>query len=248
MPRPPVGAREGRSVDALDLDRVGWGPGTGVPGIGAPGRGEGSVARDEIRGVILDFGGVLWDMRWEAARELEGVHRLPANALTETLYRTATWAAVERGHGDREAWLAEAHDLLEARAGRPLPRLHEAWRATQVPITTTIALVEELRDRYRVGVLSNADGSLRSRLRDGLGIHELFHAIVCSAEVGIAKPDPAVYRLAAQRLDVPPEACVFVDDSEVNVQAAETVGMRGVFFRIDRGDDLRAQLAAQGVR
>ncbi len=87
-----------------------------------------------------------------------------------------------------------------------------------------------------------------ARLRERLGIHELFDAVVCSAEVGMAKPDPAIYRLAAERLGLPPEACVFVDDSEANVRAAEQVGMRGIFFRVDRSHDLRAMLAELGVR
>lgn len=206
------------------------------------------TAPGATQGVILDFGGVIHDMRWDVLRELEAAHALPRNALFETLYRTPTWQAIERGQGDREAWLDEAHRLLEAQAGRPLPRLHEAWRARQGPIAGNIALVRALRPPYRTAILSNADASLRARLRDGLGIHDLFDAIVCSAEIGIAKPDPAIYRLAAERLGLEPAACVFVDDYEANVEAARTVGMQAVFYRIDRGDDLEALLGALGVR
>ncbi|MGH7321457.1 MAG: HAD family hydrolase [Candidatus Rokuibacteriota bacterium] len=200
-----------------------------------------------ILGLIFDFGGVLWNMRWDVAKALEAAHGVPVNALAETLYRTPTWAALERGVGDREAWLEEAHRLLEARVARSLPRLHEAWRATQQPIAETISLLHALRPSYRMAILSNADASLRSRLRDGLGIPDLFDDIICSAEVGIAKPEPAIYRLVAARLGLPAEACVFVDDSEPNVEAARAIGMRGVFFRVDRGDDLRTLLAAHGV-
>jgi putative hydrolase of the HAD superfamily len=205
------------------------------------------MSSDAIRGVVLDFGGVIHDMRWDVARSLEEKHGLPRNALFDTLYRTPTWAALQCGHGDREAWLEEAHRLLEARAGRLLPRLHEAWRGSQGPIAPNVALVRRLRPRYRVSILSNADASLRGRLRDGLRIHDLFDDVVCSAEVGIAKPDAAIYRMAAERLGLPPAACVFVDDAETNVAAAREVGMHAIFFRVDRGDDLAAQLAALGV-
>lgn len=201
-----------------------------------------------IRAVVLDFGGVIHDMRWDVCRELEATHGLPRNALFETLYRTPTWEALQRGRGEREAWLEEARRLLEARAGRPLPRLHDAWRASQRPIAETIALVKALRPPYRVSILSNADASLRERLRDGLGIHDLFDDVVCSAEVGIAKPEPAIYRLAAERLGLPPGSCVFVDDYEANVAAARAVGMQAILFRIDRGDDLVALLGELGVR
>jgi len=206
------------------------------------------TAPGPIRGVLFDFGGVLHDMRWEVARELEAAHQLPRSAIFETLYRTPTWQAIECGRGDRQAWLDEAHALLEARAGRALPRLHDAWRAAQGPIAANVALARALRPPYRTAILSNADASLRGRLRDGLGIHDLFDEVICSAEVGLAKPDPAIYRLAAERLGLAPAACVFVDDHEPNVQAAREVGMAAVLFRIDRGHDLAGLLAELGVR
>ncbi len=63
----------------------------------------------------------------------------------------------------------------------------------------------------------------------------------------MAKPEPGIYALACERLGLPPETCVFVDDHAPNVAAAEAVGLRAVLYRVDRGDDLRRQLAALGV-
>lgn len=197
--------------------------------------------------VLLDFGGVLWNMRWDVARALESAHGLPPGALRASLYGSEAWQAVERGRGDREAWLAAAHAEIERLAGRPLPPLHVEWRAAQHLIVDTVELVRALRPSYRVGVLSNADLTLRARLSDGLGIIGLFDDVVCSAEVGCAKPQAEIYALACRRLGVAPGACVFVDDHDANVAAAEAVGMRGILYRVDRDDDLRAQLAAVGV-
>lgn len=197
--------------------------------------------------VLFDFGGVVWNMRPDVAREVAGAHGLPADALFTTLYRRPAWKDLEVGRGEREAWLADAHAALEELAGRPLPALHAEWRRQQGPIIENVALIGALRPPYRVGILSNNDLTLRTRLADGLGIIDLFDDIVCSAEVGCAKPGSEIYRLAAERIGVPPTGCVFVDDSEANVRAAEAVGMRGVYYRVERGDDLRAQLAALGV-
>ena len=80
-----------------------------------------------------------------------------------------------------------------------------------------------------------------------MAIHRLFDDIVCSAEVGMAKPEPAIYVLAAERLGLEPRECVFVDDLDTNVEAARQVGMQAVLFSKDKGDDLRAQLATLGV-
>ncbi len=200
-----------------------------------------------VRAVVFDFGGVLWDMRWDVARELDRAHGLPRSSVFETLYRSDTWRAIERGAGDPDAWRREAHRALEERAGRALPPLHEEWRKSQAAIESNVALVMALRPGYKVSILSNADASLRQRLEHEIGIHHLFDDIVCSAEVGMAKPEPAVFDLACGRLGLAPGECVFVDDYEPNVKAAQDVGMQGVLFRIDRGDDLRAQLAALGV-
>ncbi len=203
--------------------------------------------RGVLRAVVLDFGGVIWNMRWDVCRALEAEHGLPAGSVFTTLYRCEAWQDVERGRGDPDQWRAGAHRALETAAGRPLPALHLAWRAAQGPIVENVELIRALRPPYRLSVLSNADATLRARLSDGLGIVDLFDDIVCSAEVGMAKPEPAIYTLACERLGLPPAACVFVDDHEPNVEAARDAGLSGIFHRVDRGDDLRAQLAAVGV-
>jgi len=186
-------------------------------------------------------------MRWEVARELDRAHGLPRLSVFETLYRNPTWEAIERGRGDRLAWLAGAHRTLEERAGRPLPPLHEEWRAAQRPIEPNLELARALGGSYKLSILSNADLTLRDRLEREMQIHHLFDDIVCSAEVGMAKPEPGIYTIAARRLGVAPAECVFVDDLDTNVEAARSVGMQAVLFRTDKGDDLRRQLAAIGV-
>lgn len=186
-------------------------------------------------------------MRWDVARELDQAHGLPRSSVFETLYRCDAWSEIERGFGDAVAWREEAHRALEQRAGRALPRLHDEWRRAQMVIEPNLELVRALRPDYRLSILSNADLSLRQRLAQEIGIHHLFDDVVCSAEVGMAKPEPAVFALAAERLGVAPAECVFVDDWDVNVKAATEAGMSAVLHRIDRGDDLRVQLHALGI-
>ena len=70
----------------------------------------------------------------------------------------------------------------------------------------------------------------------GMGIYErapldLFDATVISGDVGLHKPQPEIYLLGAERIGVPPERCVFVDDLRENVAGAEAVGMTTVLHR-----------------
>lgn len=74
----------------------------------------------------------------------------------------------------------------------------------------------------RTGLLSNAGGCGRPEWPD------LFDAVVLSGLAGVAKPEAAAYLLVAQRLGVPPQRCVFVDDLRRNVLGAAAVGMTGV--------------------
>ena len=76
----------------------------------------------------------------------------------------------------------------------------------------------------RTGLLSNSWGL--DYERDGWDT--LFDAVVISGEVGLRKPDPAIYALASQQLALIPEQIVFVDDLRPNVRAAAAAGMVGV--------------------
>ncbi len=200
-----------------------------------------------ITGLIFDYGGVLWDMRWDLARTLEQEHGLRARTIVETLYGSETYQKLEVGVGDRQAWLDESHRALEVAAGRELPRLHQHWRERQHLIAPNIDLIRRLRPAYKTAVLSNADSTLSRVLRDAHGIADLFDDIVVSADVGMAKPEPQIYALSAHRLGLAPGECVFIDDLQANVEAAREAGMRAVHFLVNE-HSLEVQLAELGVR
>ncbi len=88
----------------------------------------------------------------------------------------------------------------------------------------------ELRRRgYRLGLLSNIPYD-ETVMLDALDLPAAFDAVVLSSVVEMVKPDPAIYRLIAERLGVPPAECAFVDDTPENVGAAHGVGMAAVLM------------------
>ncbi|MEE2032849.1 HAD-IA family hydrolase [Rhodococcus chondri] len=105
------------------------------------------------------------------------------------------------------------------------------------------AMIAVLRQRgVRTAVLSNDPGGDRAQgLRD-LADRYLVDDVVLSGDAGVAKPDAASYRLAAQRLGLAPSECVFVDDLAVNVRGAAAAGMVGVHH-----DDPQAVLSELAV-
>jgi FMN phosphatase YigB (HAD superfamily) len=107
-----------------------------------------------------------------------------------------------------------------------------------------VALVGAARRHLPVALLSNAHDCLREDLRV-LGLAGTFDAVICSAEVRLAKPDPAIYLHAAAALGVEPHRCFFTDDLKVNVAAAAGLGMRTHHFTGIAG--LRRALSDVGV-
>ena len=90
---------------------------------------------------------------------------------------------------------------------------------------------QELRASYKVGMLSNIgtgamDGFFSKDERD-----RLFEAVVLSAEVGLVKPHPEIFKLMADRLGVGPGECVMIDDIEDNCAGADAAGMLTVHYR-----------------
>ena len=97
------------------------------------------------------------------------------------------------------------------------------------PLPEMTDAVRELRaSGLRTGLVSNS-WSVDHYDRDLLA--ELFDDTVISAEVGMHKPQPEIYRLAAERIGAPAQACVFIDDLRENCEAAEAVGMTAVHHR-----------------
>jgi epoxide hydrolase-like predicted phosphatase len=92
------------------------------------------------------------------------------------------------------------------------------------------------RAGVRTAMLSNSWGEERY---DRAMLEELFDAWVISGEVGLRKPQPEIYALAAERLELTPPDCVFVDDLPGNLKPARELGMATVVHR----GDARATLA-----
>ena len=90
-----------------------------------------------------------------------------------------------------------------------------------------IEYAQELREQYKVALLSNIGDQTMERLFDGK-VGELFDEVVLSYREGIAKPSPEIFTLTAERLGVAPSECVMVDDLMANCEGAEVAGMQSI--------------------
>jgi len=104
-------------------------------------------------------------------------------------------------------------------------------------------LLASLRPRYRLAALSNSNELHWDRNSNDIGVTELFEVAISSHQVGLSKPDPAIYTLALDRLGVSPEAVLFFDDLKPNVAAASALGIRA--FQVEGVEELRQCLARE---
>ena len=110
--------------------------------------------------------------------------------------------------------------------------------------TDVVSLAERLRESYIVGVLSNSTLRLEKELLEGNGIHDIFHVVINSARVGIAKPDAGIYHHAAKAVGIEPSACVHIDDLPHNVEGAREAGFQAVHYA---GDFAALEAALRGL-
>jgi epoxide hydrolase-like predicted phosphatase len=100
------------------------------------------------------------------------------------------------------------------------------------PNTRLIEYMRQLRDRgYKLAICTNNVREWEHRWRSMLPVDEIFDVVVDSAFVGTRKPEPKIYQVTLERLAVPAGAALFVDDIEINCNAARELGMRSVWFR-----------------
>jgi putative hydrolase of the HAD superfamily len=88
--------------------------------------------------------------------------------------------------------------------------------------------IQSLRKRVRIAFCSNTWSDDRRELNARFGLQALADVMVLSGEEGISKPDPRIYQVTLDRLDLAAQDTVFVDDRSENVEAAVLIGMQGV--------------------
>ncbi len=92
-----------------------------------------------------------------------------------------------------------------------------------------VSLIKTLEGRCRMGIVSNHPPGLQEWLAEWQ-LPALFETVVCSGEVGVAKPDEEIFRIALERLGLDPADLLFIDDTEEHVLAARSLGMNGHHF------------------
>ena len=111
-------------------------------------------------------------------------------------------------------------------------RFKEIYFEALDPNPPMIDLMRELKESgYRMAMLTNNVREWEPLWRSMLPVDEIFETVVDSGFVGCRKPESRIYAITLERIGIAPEACLFVDDVEVNCEGARRAGINAVHFR-----------------
>ena len=211
---------------------------------------EDAAAPVSIEAVVFDFGGVFTPSPFTAAHAYAAAQGADPEALVRIVfgaYDTDSdhpWHRLERG----ELAMLDALEEIAADADAAGMRFDAAemfrsFADDGIDRAIVVEHVRSLRERgVATAILTNNVREYGDVWRERLGAEELFDVIVDSCLEGVRKPDPTIYHLALERLEIDvrdAHTTVFLDDFEHNVRAARAVGMHGIVV----GTDPRPALA-----
>jgi HAD superfamily hydrolase (TIGR01509 family) len=188
--------------------------------------------RGTVQAVVFDVGGVLERVGSPEAFTVKWKRRL---GMTDDAFDAAT-GQVDRATPStmgpaptasayRQRWV-DALGLSESQGDEFMRDLWD-WYCGELD-TELMGFAASLRPRYATAILSNSGPGAREEEEARYGFSNVFDPIVYSHEVGLVKPDRAIYALTCDLLRVQPHDVVFLDDTQVSVDGANAAGMTGV--------------------
>jgi epoxide hydrolase-like predicted phosphatase len=187
-----------------------------------------------IRAVVFDIGGVLevnpstgWPARWATRLQLE------AHEFGRRL--EDIWCLGSIGALTLEDIERRTADVLGLDRTTLAALMRDVWAEYVGTLNRELAeYFGRLRPRYKTAILSNSFVGAREREQAAYGFEDMCDVIVYSHEVGCLKPDPRIYHLVCDRLGVPPQEAILLDDVQANVDGAHAVGMSAITFTTNR--------------
>lgn len=192
-----------------------------------------------IKAIIFDcFGVLVGSGFWNVYQSLGGDPTKDADFIAQNL---------KKNDLGELSW-AQMCDIMSKHLGVSPEEYVAAHNTDELPNPQIFEFIHnELKPKYKIGLLSNAGpGVVEDRIPPEL--RRLFDAVVVSGEVGMLKPDPRIFRLALERLEVLPEQAVFTDDHSPYLVGAEELGMRTILYKnfVDFKQQLNSLIGGKG--
>lgn len=183
-----------------------------------------------IKNVIFDVGNVLVEWNSDRAFRALGFDERTREAVAAATVRSADWNEADRSLLAEEELLAR----FIARAPEYEREIRLFWDRIELTIRQSdysVGWIRRLKESgYHVYILSNYARRTYGLTRKELSFVEEADGALFSFEVCQVKPEPEIYRSLCERYGLVPQECVFLDDTQINVDAARAFGMQAILF------------------
>jgi len=209
-----------------------------------------------IKAILRDFGGVLTTSPFEAFNRFEAVHYLLKDFIrlvNSTNPTTNAWAQFESNTITTEQF-DQLFEQESESLGHPVRGMRVLELLSGELRPRMVAALRKCKEHFNVGCITNnmKSGEGPSMARDqakaaaSQSVMALFDVIVESSVEGVRKPDPRIYEIACDRMDIAPDTCIFLDDLGINLKPAKALGMTTIKV-IDEDQAIKDLTKATGI-
>jgi epoxide hydrolase-like predicted phosphatase len=189
------------------------------------------MSSDTIKAIIFDMGGVFVQTTDKNPRSnLAKKYGLDDEALSLLVFQSETAQKATIGEIDENDHWKFIGDHFGVNP-LELANFQEDFWGGDTLDEDLVRFTKTLKEKYKIGLLSNAWSGARALLTRKFGFLDLFDVSVFSAEVKMAKPDPKFYFWMLNKLNVKAQEALFVDDYIENITAAKELGFKTVHFK-----------------
>jgi glucose-1-phosphatase len=182
-----------------------------------------------IKNIVFDLGNVLISFRpSEFLNKKDYSENIIAKILSD-IFGSKEWRMLDNG----EITTPEAIDAIALKSSlkkEEIAHIFNLRTELMFPLDQNVRLLPELKKQgFRLYFLSNFPMDIFEEIKTGYYFFKYFDGGLISAEAKFSKPDSRFYEILIKKYSLIPEECLFIDDLEINVKAAETAGMKGLF-------------------
>lgn len=175
--------------------------------------------------VVFDLDGVFRQWNDDQLDDVEQSFGLPPRTILDVAFSPELGPLAVTGRLTFPEWMTEVRKRIISEHGNDVAGAIDEWEANVGRVDTDmLAMLRQVRARTPAAMLSNGTTRLRRDLHV-LDLLDEFDHVFNTAELGIAKPDPDVFRLVCASLAVEPERALFIDDLQENVDGAGDAGL-----------------------
>lgn len=182
-----------------------------------------------IKNIVFDLGNVLISFRPSEFFDKKGYPENIKTTILADIFASKEWLRLDNGEiNTKEA--IDAISLKSSLKREEIAHIFNLRKELIFPLDENVRLLPDLKKRgFRLFFLSNFPMDLFEEVKTDYYFFKYFDGGIISAEAKVSKPDIKFYIILLKKYSLVPEECLYIDDLEINVRVAESLGMKGLF-------------------